>query len=405
MPLALTDSPRTLDDAHAEANPARFAGVILLVLLIRVAVFCTGLAALHVAPSATDPKYFANHPWMAFDARAYHEIATHGYSPDRQGIPYYDGSTFTLIAYFPVVPLVARTVCSIIPVSVDVVLLSFSNLCSLIGFCFLYSWARRIAGIRNAALATLVVATFPGAVSFAAGMTEGPFLMLAAIALWLVQRNRFWTAALVAGIATATRPTGIALAMTVVFYAWWQQAELPLARRMTNFALLSIISFSGIVWYETFLWHRYHTPAAYFQAQTHWTELDHRREASVRASHIDPHSWQYVRDSLLHPQVWNRAIACLILLLTLIGLVKKTAIPRLVFLFPLVVFVMTSLPGNGLRVSSVPRYETAATPLFLLVALWISPPRRKPFMIALLLLQLAVQLYYATLFPRQIWVG
>jgi hypothetical protein len=75
------------------------------------------------------------------------------------------------------------------------------------------------------------------------------------------------------------------------------------------------------------------------------------------------------------------------------------------FLLPLVIFLMTSLPGGGLRISSVPRYESVAAPLFLLVALWLSPQRCTRALVALLLLQLAVQLYYAALFSREIWVG
>jgi hypothetical protein len=403
MTLTMTASPGATAAEADTGNARRFVGVMLLVLAVRILIFCTGLVALHAFPAATEPNYYAQNPWMAFDARAYRELALHGYAADRKGTPYYDGSSFTLIAYFPLVPLVARSLSPMMPV--DATLLILSNGCSLVGFMFLYAWARRIAGTRSAVICTLIAATFPGAVSFAAGMTEGPFFMLTAMALWLLQRDCFWAAAILAGLGTALRPTGIALAAIIPLYAFWQQNDLPLPQRLTNFVLLGLVSFSGIFCYEGFLWHRYQTPTAYLQAQAHWNDLEHRRQASVAASHIDPHSWQYIRESLHRPQVWNRAIALAILAATLIGLVKKTGIPRLTFLFPLIVFLMTSLPGKGLRISSIPRYESAAIPLFLLVTLWVAPKRRTPVMILLLALQLGVQLYYAALFPRQIWVG
>ncbi len=66
---------------------------------------------------------------------------------------------------------------------------------------------------------------------------------------------------------------------------------------------------------------------------------------------------------------------------------------------------MTSLPGRGLRISSVPRYESAAAPLFLLIAIWLFPRRRLVVLLGLLLIQFSIQIYYAALFPREIWVG
>jgi hypothetical protein len=53
----------------------------------------------------------------------------------------------------------------------------------------------------------------------------------------------------------------------------------------------------------------------------------------------------------------------------------------------------------------LPRYESGAVPLFLLPAIWLSGKRRAPILIGVLLFQLAIQLYYAFLFPREIWVG
>jgi hypothetical protein len=93
------------------------------------------------------------------------------------------------------------------------------------------------------------------------------------------------------------------------------------------------------------------------------------------------------------------------LIVTIVGLLKPMGIPRVLFLLPLLIFIMTALPGKGLRISSIPRYETAAIPLFMLPAIWLAARNRSVLTAAVLILMFSVQLYYAMLFPREIWVG
>jgi hypothetical protein len=403
MTAIMRTSPITIR-AGADAEERRwFVAATFLAIGLRVLVFGVGLLSLHAAPPTAEPRFNYEHPWMAFDARSYRELSQHGYAATRQGTPYLGGSSFTLIAYFPMMPLLGRALSSIMPL--DTAMLMLSNVCSIIGFAFLFDWARRLAGARTAAICVLLAATFPGAVSFAAGMTEGPFFMLVAIVLWLLESEKFVWAALIAAVATATRPTGVALAILPPICAWFHQSNTPRSHRLAQVALLGAISFSGIVCYEAFLWHRYQSPLAFLQAESHWNDLNQQRLQQQAADHVDRRSFEFFLDNLLRPQAWNRAIAVPILFVTLAGLIWQTQVPRGMFLLPLVIFLMTALPGGGLRISSVPRYESVAAPLFLLVALWLSPRRRTRTLVALLLLQLAIQLYYAALFPRQIWVG
>jgi len=382
-----------------------FLWTMLAILIVRICILCTGLLSIGLAAPGSAPQFNIEHPWLAFDARSYHEIALHGYAASRDGpyLPYLYANSFVLIAYFPVIPLVSRALSSIMPL--DVAMVGGSNVCSIIGFVFLYAWARRLAGPRAAVICALITATFPGAVSFAAGMTEGQFFMLVAIALWLLGKDCFYWAAVVAGIATATRPTGIALAVIVPIFAWVRQETLPRSRRLTSFVLLGAISLSGIIGYEAFLWHRYQSPAAYWDAQNHWNNLNQMRLLSEGVQHVDRRFWPLLRDRIYRPQIWNRGMAMAILLISLAGFAKPRGIPRVTFLLPLVIFLMTSIPGRGMRISSVPRYESAALPLFLLTAMWLLPRRRGLALAAFLVAQFAVQVYYAALFTREIWVG
>jgi hypothetical protein len=395
-------SNRASSDTQADGRRL-FIATMLGAIALRVVVFGVGLLSVHLAPPTAEPRFDFEHPWMAFDARSYRQLALHGYAPNRAGAPYLGGNTFSLIAYFPLFPLVSRMLSAVMPV--DAAMLLLSNVCSIVGFGFLFDWARRLAGPRPAAVCVLLAATFPGAVAFAAGMTEGPFFMLATMVLWLLEEEHFWSAAVIAGIATTCRPTGVALAMLPPIYAWCRQKNTPLSSRLITAALLGAISYSGVIGYEAFLWHRYQSPTAFMQAQSHWDDLNTQRLQVEAAAHVDRHSVRFLVETVTRPAGWNRAMAIAILLVSLAGLFWQTAVPREMFLLPLVIFVMTSLPGGGLRISSVPRYESVAAPLFLLIALWLTPRHRMRALITLLLLQLAIQLYYATLFPRQIWVG
>ena len=69
-------------------------------------------------------------------------------------------------------------------------------ICSIVGFAFFYLWIRGFAGAKKAFLATLFMGTFPGSAFFSAGLTEGPFFLLVALTLWLLQRKMIYRAAI-----------------------------------------------------------------------------------------------------------------------------------------------------------------------------------------------------------------
>jgi hypothetical protein len=75
------------------------------------------------------------------------------------------------------------------------------------------------------------------------------------------------------------------------------------------------------------------------------------------------------------------------------------------FLIPAIIFVIGWGPGLGLRSSSLIRFEVAALPCFLLIAIWLITPRFRPALYATCVAGFLVQLYYAHLFSRGIWIG
>jgi hypothetical protein len=415
---------------------------IACVVVIRILIFSVGVISYQTA-SPEDFREYTSGAWMSFDGQWYLKILQEGYPPkDDPSGP----NPPPLIAFFPLFPLLGRLLSPVFHPSPA--LLIIANVSSLIGIGFFYEWSRRLTSARTAFWACLLLATFPTATFFSAALTEGLFMMFAAITLYLLQRQRHFAAALVCGCGSLVRPTGAALAMAVVLWCWvrhlmlvhpelfargggswraWLGGErwkrmaadaltvigatlrpLPLGR----LALIGAISTAGIAAYQSYLWQRYDDFFVYFKVQTYWqpgglrTEEGRKRDERLAlAQATEVRDLRYYAAKAMKPQAWNRGLMLLFVGLAIYGLAGQTPIRRELFVFPLMIFLMTYVPGWGTRASSVARYETAAVPCFLLLALILLSWRRPAVLGAVLVAQLAVQVYYAYGFSRGIWVG
>jgi hypothetical protein len=375
--------------------------VMCWVLAIRAVVFTMGVLSIQFAGGHAISNAASGHPWIAWDGDHYLYILQNGYAPDMS-----PDSRFYDIAYFPLYPLLAKPLTWFM--STETAMVALSNSLSMVGFMFFYLWIRNFAGQKKAFLATLFMATFPGAVFFSAGLTEGPFFTFAAVSLWLLQLKRLYAAAVVSGLATMLRPTGVALAMAVwlsaVIELW--PATLPLWQRLGRLGVLGLISISGGLCYQIFLWERYRTPDVYFRAQEFWEEDDKKMvEAYATSGGAPRYSVPWFIDRAQTPQAWNRIIALIFVGVMVVGFFRPGPVPRVLFVLPLIIFLMTYLPNNGLRASSIIRYETAGLPVFALAAYYMARRPLRPLLVALVCLQFAVQMYYAVLFSRGVWVG
>ena len=407
---------------------------IASVVSIRLLILLVGIWSLHSISSTSqiDHANASGTPWMAFDGGFYRFITVHGY-PKGPNVPYH-------IAYFPLFPFLART---LVPFMVpSSALITVSNLCSVIGLLVMYGWAKSITNARTAYFSTLLLAAYPGAVFYCAGLTEGMFMMFVAITMYLLTAQRLWTAAIVCAIATACRPTAVALSATVFIWTIFNSRELPLKVQIRKAILIGMISVVGGACYQGFMWHRYHRFDAYKIAEDKWdvtagplrqpTDDEALREVSgewqpstivptvvSRPGTESPGSSQFPR---IHPeparyslaffasrmktsQAWNRLITVALLIMLVGAVIKRSAVPRLLLLTPLVIFLMAYLPNFGLRASSILRYESAGVPLFVVLGWHLAKPKRQPILAFVVVASLGLEVYYAYLFSRGSWVG
>ncbi|MGO9028656.1 MAG: mannosyltransferase family protein [Acidimicrobiales bacterium] len=146
-----------------------------------------------------------------WDARYYTGIAAHGYPTGTTEVP----------AFFPGYPLVIRLVHELAGGALSYAqagcLVSFAAFTAAAGLLYRLVAAR--FGTRAALVSTVLFCWFPTSVFYLAPYTEALFaLEILAVAI-LVERGRWWWAALVAGYASATSPESVALTAALVVAA------------------------------------------------------------------------------------------------------------------------------------------------------------------------------------------
>lgn len=366
------------------------------------------LVAAYTAPQdRTRPQakgWWPDPPMIRWDAGHYLGILEAGYPPQ------IDDTT----AFFPLYPLLARPLTYLF--SPGVALVVFSHLAATGAVVLFYLWCSRVAGEAAGVRAVLLLSTFPTAMFLSTGYSEGLFLLLVALALWFVQGRRWWPAALACALATATRPTGLALAAVICLSAWVADRGGPLRQRLVRLAGLGVLSVSGLIAFRVYLWDHYGRIDAWEAAQIYWSrpavqdplyKLVSLRPIVGPALRPIRHVLRGEFHRLLEPRTWNMAINVAVLVVAGIGLARPGPLPRLSFLLPIFVFLMAYLPDPflGTRLVGIARYQLVALPCFALLAGAGWTGWRRLVLAALLLAGLLLQVQYMRLFCNWVLVS
>jgi hypothetical protein len=228
---------------------------------------------------------FPGQDWLGglfrWDGGWYSGIARDGYS--------WAPGTQSNVAFFPSFPLAQRLVT---PLVGDVVLAGIvvSALSGLAATVCLWVWMGRMGlGEAQRRTALLVALLYPYGV-FLFGVVYGDSLFLLAClgAFLLAEWNLWWLAGLVGIVATAGRPTGIALPVGLLFLAlerggtlsvpggdgllarWKVPTRVDLRRLRAWQVLPALISAGGLLAYSTYLWERWGDPMLFSSVQKYW---------------------------------------------------------------------------------------------------------------------------------------
>lgn len=219
--------------------------------------------------------------WIRYDAGAYLTIARTGYS-------WSPADPYPLVAWFPGYPLAIRAVATTVGnVVLSAVLITFVS--GLTASCLLWRWMARMAVGRYERFIGLAVLLLFAWGWFLYGVVYGDalFLALALGSFVLAERRLLLPAALLAAVAAAERPTGVALTMGILVLAmerdgalsWtgWRNSGrrigLPIRidrTRLRARQLLPLVSLAGLAAYSAYLGSRYGRPLLWLEAQGKW---------------------------------------------------------------------------------------------------------------------------------------
>ncbi len=200
----------------------------------------------------------SNGSWLGafdrWDASYYTTIAAHGYPahlPDAR-------------AFFPGYPLVVR-VAHVVTGGLP----SYTQAACLVSFAafglaagLLHPLVGRRFGGRAALVSTALFCWFPTSVFYLAPYSEALFALEIVTVAVLLDRGRWWLAALVAGYATATSPEAVVLTAALVV------AAIVARRGIWRTVGYAVVGSLGVAGYMAYLGARFGRPLAFAQVQT-----------------------------------------------------------------------------------------------------------------------------------------
>lgn len=309
----------------------------------------------------------------SWDGIWYMRIVRYGYPTFvPQHITYDD--TQARLAFFPAYPNLVRIVNAVLPGG-DTLAALVLNFVLGAGFILLIGLlARSWFGVSVAKRAMILCALFPGSFVLSFAYSEALLLFLAAACLYLLQKEKWLLAGVVAMLATATRPNGIAViaACAVAAFLAWRHTK---SLRPFIAPLLSPIGFIG---YQLWINNHADESGVWFRVQGEaWKEGASFGLTAIRRT------LEAFTQPLTSPTDLITA-ASFVLTLFLLWLVwKKHRIPLPALAYSAVVIALMLLPAT---VTARPRFIFTAFPLFIAAAVWLDHPKRKewwPYLVGL----------------------
>ena len=315
-----------------------------------------------------------------WDGRWYERIATEGYM--------YHPEQMSSVAFFPLYPLLAWFV-TLTGLPARWALLLVSHF-AMSGSCYFFLRYIRIrfqnetpknfATLRKFSTTALVV--FPATFYFRMAYTESLFLLLLISTLYSIQLKRSpLLIALLIGLATATRPVGVALVPIFLWHLWDRATSRSVF--FVDVLFYGFVSISGLLAYMLFLGLSFGNPVAFSQTQVHWAMRHDINTIYEKLrfcvtfepvwSNFDPRSpvyWnqkQFGSLEWLNPRILNVFYFLLFVGLYVYGCVKKWLSRDEVVLCFFLFLIPYLLQGPSQMLTSHMRYIGVVFPVYLVI--------------------------------------
>jgi Mannosyltransferase (PIG-V) len=236
----------------------------------RLVVVCAMfIAARIVFPSGTPEaaEFDAGSSWyrylLRWDSAWYASIAKEGYK--------YNGNDLVpqSVNFYPLYPLIAKALTIFPGIDVLLALLVVANVAAVLSVLLLFKYVRQDHGDEVALLTIAFLSFFPTSVFLSAGYTESLALLLILCCFLLLKREQYIVAAAFAGLASATRSTGLVLLPVIIWELRCKFAGDH--RRFFSYALFcTILATSGLWLFMFYLWSAFDSPFAFATNRAAW---------------------------------------------------------------------------------------------------------------------------------------
>jgi Gpi18-like mannosyltransferase len=335
------------------------------------------------------------HYLLRYDSGWYLYITSNGYT--------YNGNDLLQhpVVFYPFYPLLSRATADILGINQALAMLIVSNASIIIAILLLFILIKNEYGGEIALYAISLISFFPTSLFFSSGYTESlTFLLIVAFFLFL-GRRQFFLAAGCAGLALATRSTGVILLPSLLFEVWHQCSEKRM-RLIIYMIIYTILATSGLWLYMIYLWIAFRKPLAFVTAQRAWHSVNEIGSNLFHSMTLQP----FLRLAdifLVGPQIYALdPWFFLFFLIILIPFGQKLAVSHRIFaLGVLLLPYFTFAASSGFR--SFTRYILLAFPVFIIMADMF---RRNLWLCLCVTAFFASLLFmYTALFAQWHWVG
>jgi Gpi18-like mannosyltransferase len=332
------------------------------------------------------------HRLLRWDSEWYKIIATEGYKYNGNA-----GETQTVV-FYPLYPGLSRLVSDILRIEVFDAMLLVANLATMAAILLLFKLIREEFDDRIALVTVAMIAFFPSSIFLSAGYTE-PLALLLMVSFFLaLTRQRFIAAALLAGLAVATRSSGIALLPVLLWELWRHRSR---GRFLIEAVPLSILATSGLWLYALYLGIAFGNPIAFSDGQAAFHENTTMAARLVSALRLEPFRKLNLAD--ISPAGFDQWLVLIFIVLIVYAWFAK--INRTMTLFAALVLALPylTLCGGPAGFTSMARFNIVSFPLF--VALALVTDQRQWAVSGIIGIFGGLLLMYASLFAQWQWIG
>jgi hypothetical protein len=300
--------------------------------------------------------------------------------------------------FYPLYSALCSLVSEVLRIDVVDAMLLVANLAAVTAVLLLFKLVRERFGDRNALATVAMISFFPSSVFLSAGYTESLTLLLMVSFFLALARERFFAAALLAGLAVATRSSGIALFPVLLWELW--RCRSP-RRFLIEAVPLSIIAIAGLWLYIAYLGFVFGHPMAFADGQAAFHENTTLPARLLSALMLEPFGKMDLTD--MRPAGFDQWFT--LIFIALIVYSWFAGIGRGMTLFAVIVLALPylTLSGGPAGFTSMARFNIVSFPLF--VAMALLTDRRRWMVPGIVGVFGGLLLMYAALFAQWQWIG